>query len=186
MSWRKAFFAKCAVLVEGAGDKAIVEASYRLQNRDPHAEGIVIGDVVGKNNLDRPIVIFEALGIPCFWVFDNDKNDNGKDEQSRIKTNKILQRLAGLETAKCVDWPEGVSKNFAAWDRKLEDYIKNKVGDALYNEARIEASKNFGVEPDMCLKFPASASAMLTRLTAQGQKFPELTEIIKAVDALIA
>jgi predicted ATP-dependent endonuclease of OLD family len=181
------FFAKCVILVEGAGDKAIMEATYRLQNRDPHAEGILIVDVVGKNKLDRPIVIFEALGIPCFWIFDNDKSDKNKkkDEKTSIETNKLLQRLSGLDDDKCLDWPEGVSKNFAAWDYKLEDYIKNKVGNDLFNETRKEASANFDVELDMCLKFPASAAAMLTRLHAKGQKFPELTEITKAVDTLI-
>ena len=59
------FFAKCIILVEGIGDKAVIEAWYKLNNRDPHAEGIVVADVAGKNNLSRPIVIFEELGIPC-------------------------------------------------------------------------------------------------------------------------
>ena len=46
------FFAKCVVLVEGVGDKAIIEAWYfELDNRDPHAEGIVVAEVAGKNNL---------------------------------------------------------------------------------------------------------------------------------------
>ena len=30
---------------------------------DPHAEGIVIAEVSGKNNLSRPILVFQALGI---------------------------------------------------------------------------------------------------------------------------
>src|SRR4029077_20077242 len=36
------FFARCVVLVEGVGDKAVLNAAYSIAKRNPHAEGIVI------------------------------------------------------------------------------------------------------------------------------------------------
>lgn len=94
------FFGSKVVLVEGVGDEAVLNAWYKIADRDPHAEGIVIVGVGGKNNLSKVITIFSSLGIPCYWIFDNDQKKN-RDDASRkesIATNKLLQRLAGLAT----------------------------------------------------------------------------------------
>lgn len=180
------FFAKCVVLVEGVGDKAIVEAWYRLNGRDPHAEGIVIAEVSGKNNLSKPIIIFDELGIPCYWIFANDKSEEKKEKQQRIKTNHILQRPGRIAPEKCVEWPEGRYDRFASWDNKLEEYISSKVGKAYFENTSLEFAKRFDIDSDMCLKFPASASDMLQAFCNAGVKFAELDEIVAFVDELIA
>jgi len=178
------FFAKCVLLVEGVGDKAVVEAWYRLNKRDPHAEGLVICDVTGKNNLDKPIIVFEALGIPCYWIFDNDRSD-GEEKQGSIKANKILQRLSGFSAEKCVEWPEGITPRFAAWDYKLEEYVKGRAGEELFEKTRSEIASDLHIHADTCLKFPASAAAMLFKLSSAGVKFPELDGIMGAIDNLL-
>lgn len=177
------FFGKCVVLVEGVGDKGVLEAWYKLADRDPHAEGIVIVDLSGKNNLDKPIVIFSALNIPCYWIFDNDES-KGEAQNASIKTNKILQRLAGIDEGECLDWPQGVLSQFTAWDLKLEEYVKNKVGEESFNSVRAEVAENFDIDADMCLKFPAASSAMLHILKEKGAKFTELDAILVAIDQL--
>lgn len=178
------FFSKCTILVEGVGDKAVLEAWYRLSDRDPHSEGIVISDVTGKNNLDKPIVIFDALEIPCFWVFDNDKGA-GEAKNGSIKANKILQRLGGVPEDECVDWPEGVSTHYAVWDYNLEEYVKSMAGHEKFDSVREVVAEEFDIDSDMCLKFPASASKMLATLKGDGLEFPELEAIVAAVDGLL-
>lgn len=177
------FFGRCVVLVEGVGDKAILEASYKLKDRDPHAEGIVILDVTGKNNLDKPIVVFSALNIPCFWIFDNDRAD-GRAKSGSIKANRILQVLGGIEDKKCEDWPQGVFERFAAWNYNLEEYVKNTAGDAKFQNVRDSVSSSFDIDADTCLKFPAASTAVLLQLKAAGFDFPELDEILLAIDHL--
>lgn len=179
------FFGKCVVLVEGVGDKAVLEAWYKLADRDPHAEGIVIVEVSGKNNLDKPIIIFSALNIPNYWIFDNDKSE-GAAKKGSLKANKILQRLAGVDEETCVDWPEGVFSKFAVWDYKLEEYVKSRVGELAFNAARDEVAADFHIDADMCLKFPAASSAMLLLLKTAGHQFPELDSIIEKIDDLVA
>lgn len=177
------FFGKCVVLVEGVGDRAVLEAWYKLVDRDPHAEGIVILDVTGKNNLDKPIVIFSALRIPCYWIFDNDQ-DEGSGKNGSVKANRILQQLGGVEEADCVEWPNGVFAKFTVWNFKLERYVKDKAGEVAYNSARDEVSANFHIDPELCLKFPAASSAMLLLLRERGVEFQELDQIVHAIDGL--
>lgn len=178
------FFGKCVVLVEGVGDKAVIEATYRMRGRDPHAEGIVIAEVGGKSNLDKPIVVFSKLQIPCFWIFDNDQSDKNKKAENSIKLNRILQRASGLAADKCVDWPNGVFSNFASWDGRVEDYIEGIVGEK-FQKMTEEIAADFDIAPSSCVKFPASASAALTRCAKDGHKFPKLEEIVSAIDKLI-
>ena len=154
------FFARCVFLVEGIGDKAVIEAWYAINERDPHAEGIVIAEVSGKSNLIKPAIIFEALGIPCYLLFDNDKSG---DKQ----------------------WPSGRFARFTSWDNKLEKYIEDKVGKVNFQNACAEFSAEWDIDPDMCLKFPASAIGMLKKFCETGQKFSELDEILKCVDELL-
>jgi predicted ATP-dependent endonuclease of OLD family len=179
------FFAKCAILVEGVGDKAVIEAWYTLKGRDPHAEGIVIAEVSGKNNLPKPIVIFDELGIPCYWIFDNDKSSAKQKKEQNIKTNLMLQRLAGIATDKCVEWPDGRFGRFASWDNNLEKYVSEKVGKDVFEKASIEFSTHFDIDADMSLKFPASAAGMLRRFSESGAKFAELDEIMAEVNKLM-
>ncbi len=174
------FFAKCVLLVEGPGDEAVLNAAYQNRGRDPHAEGIVIVEVGGKASLDKPIIVFGELGVPCFWVFDNDKREGGKDK----KTNKILQRLAGIPKDDCVDWPEGVFQRYAAWDNKIEKYVGGK-DEAKFNAIVAEVSGEFHIDPSQCLKYPATAFTILQKMEAQGVKFEELDKIIERVDALL-
>lgn len=177
------FFSKLVILVEGVGDKAVLDAWYKLKDRDPHAEGIVIVGVSGKNNLTNPIIIFSRFGIPCYWVFDNDKSKGKKD--GNINTNRILQRLAGVDAEKCEEWPEGCFDNFTSWDQKIEQYIANKVGSEKFNAVCSKYSHYFDIEPDMCLKFPASAMAMLAELSQEGAVFKELDQILARVDDML-
>lgn len=181
----EAFFGKCALLVEGVGDKAVIEASYRMKGRDPHAEGVVIAEVGGKSNLDKPIVIFSRLGVPCFWVFDNDKSDKKKGAEASIKLNRILQRASGLAHDQCADWPEGVFSTFASWDGRLENYISNVIGSENFEKVTAEIASDFDIAPSSCVKFPASACKLLEQLSADGHKFPKLDEIIYRVDELV-
>ena len=180
------FFSRCVVLVEGVGDQSVLEAWYRLKGRDPHAEGIVIAQVSGKNNIQRPVVIFSALAIPCFWLFDNDRSDNTKDEKERIATNSVLQRLAGVADDQCAEWPEGCFERFACWDANLEAYVRFRAGDELFQKLKGELAQQFDIEGKSCLKFPATAAALLERLTTEGVQFPELDQVLAAVDALIS
>ncbi|MBS4006118.1 MAG: ATP-dependent endonuclease [Afipia sp.] len=179
------FFGNRVVLVEGVGDQAVLEAWYKIADRDPHAEGIVIVGVGGKNNLAKVITVFDALQIPCYWVFDNDKS-KGENEADSIASNRLLQKLAGWTDESCSDWPAGVFDEFASWDCKIEKYVRLKAGAEKFDAARAEIAQNYNVDANLSLKFPASSSAILIRLREEGVVFDELDGLIAAIDKLVA
>lgn len=178
------FFGNRVVLVEGVGDQAVLEAWYKICERDPHAEGIVIVGVGGKNNLAKVIAVFNALDIPCYWIFDNDES-KGEAAADSIASNRLLQRLAGWAEESCSDWPTGVFDRFTSWDCKIEKYVRLKAGQDKFDAARTEFAKNYNVDEGLSLKFPASSSAILLRLREQGVKFEELDGVLAAIDQLV-
>lgn len=178
------FFARKVILVEGISDKSLVEASFANQGRSCTAEGIVIANAGGKNNIDRLSIIFRELKIPFYIIIDNDQADNSKRAEDRIAANKLLQQISGVTIADCVDWPEGVHKNYCAWDGNIEKYIKSVVGTDAYDAVRNSCATEFGISAKDCEKSPTVATEMMKRLLMQSYNFQKLDALISAIDDL--
>lgn len=178
------FFSKKVVLVEGEGDQAVLTAYYMLKDRDRMAEGIHVVHATGKRNLARPFAIFSALGIPVFAIFDNDSRESEKQDVARTKIseNKLLQRLCGADAIE--DWPSGCQKKFAAFDSKLEKYVRDTIGDAAFNANALRIATLNDISVGEVLKNPMAASQLIHIFTAGGTKFEFLDEIVAAVDDL--
>lgn len=178
----EAFFCKTAILVEGVSDVAILEAAFKRLGRDVLAEGIAIKSVGGKRNLDRPLLIFRQLGIPTMTIMDNDRQLAGSEkEKDEIDWNRFIQILCNIECPE--EWPDLVSERLSSWEGTIEDYIRSEAGEALYNKAVSEMSKNYSVSGADCVKSPTVASALLTRLSAEGVSFEKIDRIIKNIDS---
>jgi len=132
----EALFANGVVLVEGTTDRAVTEgAAERPGNASLALSGIVVADVGGKNNLFLAHAILTELGIPCYVVFDGDKeiatrmNSRGKKRQdiaqaesdSKKLNRKLLKYLGATEE----DWPaSNVSDSFTVIEDTLETWLK--------------------------------------------------------------
>lgn len=77
------FFAKIVVLVEGPTEALSLPIYFVKAGLDPAREGVAIVPVQGKGNLARWRRLFEAYGIPCYTVFDNDQEDDGDGAKRR-------------------------------------------------------------------------------------------------------
>jgi hypothetical protein len=95
----EALFSSAAVLVEGGTEKAVFEGLAEKKDQiSLFSSGITIVDVGGKGNIMLAHVILSQLGIPCYVVFDGDKNggsvmlSHGKDK--KIVDNKIRNDIA--------------------------------------------------------------------------------------------
>lgn len=181
------FFSRCVILVEGVSDQAILQGWFTSKGRVPGSEGIEILQTNGKNNLDRPLTIFQELGIPVFSIFDNDKKHEGKKKQTAsISSNHLLQRILSEEDGSIADWPEGVKSTWAALPKDLEGYIRGAAGDEVYDAARVKISESFGIDEQSCLKTPATASATLSVLVSKGVDFGFFEEVLDRVDQLLS
>ena len=169
------FFAQKVILVEGVTDKAVLEGYYASKNRDSLAEGTLIVSVEGKGKMDKPFYIFNQLGIPTFAVFDSDLNSNDK----KIWANTIIQQIAGVENP--VEYPSGCFDRFAAFEKNLEKYLKERCGDEFEGEFAA-LSEQFGLPVSEICKTPAAVAIVVKSMQEKGKTFPMFDQIIDKVD----
>jgi predicted ATP-dependent endonuclease of OLD family len=185
----EAFFGKKVLIVEGVGDKVIMQATYNRLGRSPEREGIVIIDTGGKSKIDKPALILRQLGIPSYVVFDNDetntkKSGNTNKTESEANYNKLLQRIQDVPEADISEWPVYVGDKVACWDSNLERYLQNKVGHDVFNDVCSAKQEEYGGKKRECLKNPTIMREIVEELYSKGFKFGELEEIVLALDKL--
>lgn len=101
----EAFFAKKILLVEGQSEVLIFPYLFEIFGYDYIADGLSIVRCGEKGEIDRFYRVYNELGIPCFLLFDGDKQNVGKeDESNTIKKNRELLRLVGGEA----DFPDEI------------------------------------------------------------------------------
>ena len=78
-----------------------------------------------KSEIDRFYRLYSEFGIPCFAIFDGDKQNIGHDdEKATIKKNHGILQLFGCED----DFPDGiVHENYLGFEYRLEE--KLSIGD---------------------------------------------------------
>jgi len=105
----EAFFAKKIILVEGESEALILPYFFEKIGFDYIKEKITIVKCGSKNELDRFYRLYSEFGIPCFVIFDADKDKENKEEQKKM--NNALFEIMG-ET-KIKDFPDGdVHENY--------------------------------------------------------------------------
>lgn len=115
-SLSQAVFARRVVLCEGRTDSVLLEALADLDRPFEH-DGIAVAECHGKSIIPVALAILNGLGIPCFVLFDADrqvkqkleKSDKGtqaeRDAQSNAIATKNRQLLELCDEA-AEDWPE--------------------------------------------------------------------------------
>lgn len=169
------FFADVVCLVEGEQDRAAILGTALATGHDFESQGISVIPAGGKNNLDRPYIIFQKFAIPVYVVWDNDRQANG----ARPRDNHILLRLVGEEAA---DWPCGVYDRFACFDNKLEDAVKNELGTEMFNAIVLQLQDSFDYSnKEDALKNPYLFHELLVRARGQGTSSSSLESIVDRV-----
>ncbi len=133
----EAFFAKAIILVEGESESLILPYFFDLLKFDYLAKGITIVRCGGKNEIDRFYRLYSEFGIPCFMLFDGDKQHVGtRDEESTIKKNKAILKLFNQEA----EFPDGVVyDDFLGFETTFEKsiyYETSQKGLKLYRLVR--------------------------------------------------
>ena len=101
----EAMFARKVILVEGESESLILPYFFDLLDYDYVAEGVTIVRCGGKSEIDRFYRLYSEFGIPCFVIFDGDKQNIGKDdEKATIKKNRGILCMFGCND----DFPDGI------------------------------------------------------------------------------
>jgi hypothetical protein len=172
------FFADVAVLVEGEDDRAAILGVAASMGHDLDSDGISVIPCSGKNNLDRPLVIFRCLGIPVYAIWDGDQGEaDAKPEENR----KLLRLLGQLEE----DWPCGVKDQYACFKVTLETTLGEEIGKDLFDRLLSDAQGQLGIsKKEDALKNPVVLHRIIEKASADGKSSATLEGIVEKIIAL--
>lgn len=173
------FFASGVVLVEGRSDRAAILAIAELMGANFGAAGIAILSVEGKNNLDRPHVIFRELGIPVYAVWDCDCG-TGK---YRRATNLALNRLVSgnMDLADPNEETE-VGHSWAHFRVKLENTIRDEITPEAFEQYLAAACALYEYEPNgEAQKIPDVMRELLRLARVEGRTSETLENLVRAI-----
>jgi predicted ATPase len=173
------FFADGIILVEGASDKAALEAVSEFMGQSFNRNNIAVLPVHGKANLDRPWAIFTKLGIPTYLVWDSDVNATGEDKKQAVRANKALQNSMGIPTGEIVEFPDVIGVRHACFAVDLNSQLEKDFGDDLIAEMAA-VSKAHGMSAQRGRKNPYIIKEVIQNLYKAGKKAPTLEALIVA------
>lgn len=172
------FFADVAVLVEGESDRAAILGTAMSQGHQLESLGASVIPCGGKTNLDRVMLVFRALGIEVYVVWDSD--DGGSDP--KIDVNRRLLRLLGQEQE---DYPEAVTPGYACFRTELEDKLKSELGNELFEKLLTQLQVEFELpRRGDVVKNPVVMMGLLENAREQGRTSATLEGIVQRILAL--
>jgi putative ATP-dependent endonuclease of OLD family len=173
------FFANGVVLVEGRSDKAALAATARILGVSFEAAGIAILSAEGKENLDRPLVIFRELGIPTYVIWDCDKGQ----KDPKTATNLALLRLCRpQDDATEAPSSTAVCDCYAHFGETLEKVIVAELGEAMHQACLAAACIPFGISPSKdTQKIPEVMYQTLALAKQQGGSCPTLVALVRSI-----
>lgn len=176
------FFAD-KVVVEGPSDVCSLWKLQEILGHNWSEQGIVVVPAGGKNNIDRPVVIFKGLFIPTYFIFDGDSHLKGKNQQDAIKRNHRYLRLAGK---KPVDFPSTtVNDTFAVFETNIEGIFKDELGEELFHQIQGEVASELCYEDcNRACKNIEGASRFIELVYEKKHKIKILEEVIDKISSL--
>jgi len=172
------FFADVAVLVEGEDDRAAILGVAVSMGHNFDSDGISVIPCMGKNNLDRPLVIFRRLGIPVYVIWDG---DNGETD-AKPEDNHRLLRLVGQSDE---DWPCGVKDRHACFKVKLETTLEEEIGKDLFDRLLADTQGELGIPKKKdALKNPVVLQRIVEKAAADRKTSATLKGIVEKIIAL--
>jgi energy-coupling factor transporter ATP-binding protein EcfA2 len=174
------FFAHAVVLVEGEEDRALLLAQADLDGLDLDAGGIAVLPVGGKGNLDRPLVVFQQLGIPTYVMFDGDAGKPARERDTA--SNKRLLRLVG---GTATDDPETqIHPTWACFAEDLARTVRSEIGEKEFSDALKKVCRDLGFKVDQGKKNSVVLARTLRRLGRRGRTSRSLAAIVRHVRTL--
>lgn len=131
LSSLEAFFATKVVLVEGDSEALILPYFFEKAGFDYTKEKITVVKCGSKNELDRFFRLYSEFGIPCFVMFDGDKDKN--DEVTHKTINNELFDVLG--DTNITDFPDNeVHEHYLGFENDFNHALSLASFNNIYNE----------------------------------------------------
>lgn len=179
------FFTDVVVVVEGLSEVGILWKLQEIMKKNWSRLGIVIVPAGGKNNIDRPVVIFQGLSIPTYFIFDADSHLKGKGEKEEDARNRN-HRYLRLASVPIEDFPDTqVHKTWAVFKDTLEGILKKELGDKTFLFIQKEVASELGYdEMNRVNKNIEGAARFIELIYEKRYRIPTLEEIIEKITRL--
>ena len=179
------FFTDVVVVVEGLSEVGILWKLQEIMKKNWSRLGIVIVPAGGKNNIDRPVVIFQGLSIPTYFIFDADSHLKGKGEMEKDARNRN-HRYLRLASVPIEDFPDTqVHKTWAVFKDTLEGILKKELGDKTFLFIQKEVASELGYdEMNRVNKNIEGAARFIELIYEKRYRIPTLEEIIEKITRL--
>ena len=179
------FFTDVVVVVEGLSEVGILWKLQEIMKKNWSRLGIVIVPAGGKNNIDRPVVIFQGLSIPTYFIFDADSHLKGKGEKEKDARNRN-HRYLRLASVPIEDFPDTqVHKTWAVFKDTLEGILKKELGDKTFLFIQKEVTSELGYdEMNRVNKNIEGAARFIELIYEKRYRIPTLEEIIEKITRL--
>jgi hypothetical protein len=172
-------------VVEGLSEVGTLWKLQEILEKNWSQLGVVVISAGGKNNIDRPTVIFRGLSIPTYFIFDADSHliGKGREEKDAKNRNHRYLRLAG---ASIEDFPDTqVHETWAVFRDNLEEILKETLGNETFQSVQNEVASKLGYDdPALVMKNVEVASNFIELVYEKGYRIPILEEIIEKVTQL--
>ncbi len=176
------FFAKELVLVEGFSDCVFIDWLVDKINKrsDFDKRGIAVIPVFGRNNLAKPIVVFEEIGLKTYFMFDADGSKKDmEDAENTAKTNKMLMKIGGEKPEK---FPTTfIGKKFTCFADNMEKEIERRISTEIWNDCLDELKKDYGFNRDVAKKNPIVMRKVYDLANKKKADFTFFEDIIKNI-----
>lgn len=170
------FFADGVVLVEGPSDRAALVAAAAGLGMNFESAGIAVLTVVGKNNIDRPLLIFRELGIPAFPIWDCD------GAKEAIQNLRVLRAADPDGEHQVASFETKVTELYTHFEVSLEGVLKSELGDSIYEAVLKEACEAYDAPTGRdAQKNPEIMKHALALAKAQGAVSKTLEDIVRAI-----
>ena len=179
------FFADVVVVVEGTSEVGTLWKLQEIMKKNWLQLGIVVVPAGGKNNIDRPTIIFRGLSIPTYFIFDADSQHIGKkkkEEDAKNRNHRYL-KLAG---APIEDFPgTQVHETWAVFNEDLEGIFKEVLGKETFQSIQEEIASELGYDKlDQVNKNIEGAAQFIGLVYEKGYRIPTLEKIVEKVTQL--
>lgn len=179
------FFADTVVVVEGLSDVGALWKLQEIMKMDWSQLGIVVVPAGGKNNIDRPVVIFRGLSIPTFFIFDADSQLIGKRSGEK-EAKSLNSRYLNLAGAPIEDFPETqVHDTWAVFRENLEGLFKEELGEDCFHTIKKDVASELGYDDLARVNKNIEGSARIVEIAYEkGHRIQTLEGIIEKVTQL--
>ena len=130
---------------------------------------------MGKESLDRPLVIFRSLGIRTYLIWDCDE---GGDDP-RVDTNRRLLRLLDHDET---DYPNLVESSFACFGKDLECTLREEIGADFFDKILKGVQDSFEIaKKEHALKNPKVIQEVLAGCRVAGKPSRTVDRIVEKI-----